>query len=321
MTVRVKAFFKTLVLFDVARRAVDAFWGSFKKGFQNLKQLDSIRLQFKYIVDDAQETATTMAFLTRISNQYGAELLSLSERYIKFRAASKQANLSAEASRDIFESVTKAAGVLGLKTHELQGIYLALEQMLSKGKVTTEELRRQLGERLPGAFGIMASALGVTTVELDKMLKTGQVLSAEVLPKFAKELEKAYGIENVKNVDTLVAATVRLDNAFTTTVQNMEGGSSRISKALIFVYDVARELTKQFGELFLTIEEKGKIKTELGFEGGLKKGADALQYLTEKVRRNNEPIKTKPDWRIDTAGLRKQIRFKKGIIIIRSNSR
>ena len=39
LTVRVKSFFKTLVLFDVARRAVDAFWGSFKKGFQNLKQL------------------------------------------------------------------------------------------------------------------------------------------------------------------------------------------------------------------------------------------------------------------------------------------
>ena len=36
--------------------------------------------------------------------------------------------------------MTKAAGVLGLKTDELTGIFLALEQMISKGKITTEEL-------------------------------------------------------------------------------------------------------------------------------------------------------------------------------------
>ncbi len=299
MAVRVKSFFKTLVLFDLARRAVDAFWGSFKKGFDNLKKLDSIRLQFKYIVNDANETAATMAFLTRISNQYGAELLALSERYIKFRAASKQANLSGEETRNIFESVTKAAGVLGLKTDELSGVYLALEQMLSKGKVTTEELRRQLGERLPGAFGIMAKALGVTTQQLDDMLKKGEVLSSEALPKFAKELEKAYGIENVKNVDTLIAATVRLDNAFTTAVQNMEGGSSRISKALIVVYDIARELTKQFGELFLTIEEKGKIKTTFGFEEGTKNAQKTLEEFDQKYGETMSELKrTQIGWQV-----------------------
>lgn len=48
-------------------------------------------------------------------------------------------------TKQIFDSVSKASSVLGLKTHELEGVYLALEQMLSKGKVTTEELRRQLG--------------------------------------------------------------------------------------------------------------------------------------------------------------------------------
>jgi len=237
LTVRVKAFFKTLVAFDLARRLVDSFFMSMKKGFNNLKSLDSIRLQFQYIVNDIKETADTMMFLTRISGAYGAEIINMSERYIKFRAASLQSNLSMKDTQKIFESVTKAAGVLGLKTHELQGIYLALEQMLSKGKVTTEELRRQLGERLPGAMGIMADAVGVTVSELDKMLKKGEVLSADVLPKFADSLEKAYGIEGVKKVETLQAAQIRLENAFTSFIKAIDGSERSMTKFFTSIID------------------------------------------------------------------------------------
>ena len=87
--------------------------------------------------------------------------------------------------------------------------------MVSKGKITTEELRRQLGERLPGAMDIMAKSMGVTTSELDKMMKKGEVLTKDVLPAFAKQVEIAFGIENVDKVDTLTAATIRLGNSWT----------------------------------------------------------------------------------------------------------
>ena len=128
--------------------------------------------------------------------------------------------------KKIFNSFSKAAGVLGLKTDEVAGVFLALEQMVSKGKVTTEELRRQLGERLPGAFSIMANSLGLTTSELDKMLKKGKVISAEVLPKFAEELERTYGIETVDRVDTLTAAQGRLTTAWLEFVKALEGGDA-----------------------------------------------------------------------------------------------
>ena len=242
MAVRVKSFFKTLVLFDLARKLVNGFFGAMKQGFEAVKSLDSIRLQFKFIVKDMQEVAQTQKFLLRSSEAYGAELITLSNRYVKFRAATKQSNISAKQSQEIFESVTKAAGVLGLKTHELQGIFLALEQMISKGKVTTEELRRQLGERLPGAMGIMADSLGVTIIQLDKMLKKGEVLSADALPKFAKQLQKAYGIESVKKVETLAAAQVRFQNSFTRLIRAIEDGNQPIKKTLTGLFDLGSSL-------------------------------------------------------------------------------
>ena len=199
---------------------VTLFANTLKSAFNLTRTLDSIGFAMRAVITDTQELADTQEWLRDITDKYGAELVTTTNRYIKFRAAAKQANFTAEETQGIFESLTKAAGVLGLKTDELQGIYLALEQMISKGKITTEELRRQLGERLPGAMDIMAQSMGVTTAELDKMMKKGEVITKDVLPGFAKQVEIAFGIENVENVKTLQAATTRLQNAWTNLVKD-----------------------------------------------------------------------------------------------------
>ena len=295
---RVGSFFKTLVAFDLARRAVDLFWGSFRKGFEDLKKLDSLRLQFQYLVKDATEARVTQAFLARTSEQLGVSILGLSESYLAFRKSAELANLSAEDSRQIFEDVTRAASLLGKSDAQIQNVQVALEQMLSKGTVQAEELKKQLGNVLPGSFEIMAKAVDelnpgmeVTNAEFNKMLKAGKIIAAEVLPEFAKQLKLAYGIENVDRIDTLQAATVRLDNAFTQMVANMEGGTGRMSKTMIFFFDVIRENIKLFGELFLSARELGNINKELGFETGFKQGQEELDKLTKKYGTDIEKIK------------------------------
>lgn len=194
--------------------------------FQLTKTLDSIDFAQRKVIKSQLELAETQEFLSRLADDYGSDLVAMSERYIKFRAATNSSNLTAKETQQIFESVTKASATLGLKTDELRGVYLALEQMISKNKVTTEELRRQLGERLPGAFDIMARSMGVSTEKLNDMLKAGEVMSEEVLPNFAKEIERAYGIENVKRVDTLVAAQNRLRTAWIELVDALKAGDT-----------------------------------------------------------------------------------------------
>jgi len=190
--------------------------------FTMTKKLDSLQFTMKTVIKDQNELAKTQLFLSETSANYGLDLINLTERYVKFRTAAMQSNLSAKETMSIFNSTAKAAAVLGLATDEVGGVFLALEQMLSKGKVTTEELRRQLGERLPGAFGIMADALGVTLPQLDKMLKAGEILSTEALPKFAIALEKAYGIESVNMINTLAAAQGRLSTSWVKFVDDLQ---------------------------------------------------------------------------------------------------
>ena len=265
--------------------------------FKLSKQFDSFAFAMKKIIPTAIELSDTTDFLDRITQAYGVNLITTTERYIKFDAAARQSNLRMAETQNIFETVTKASGVLGLKTHELEGVYLALEQMLSKGKVTTEELRRQLGERLPGAFGIMANALGVSTIKLDKMLKSGEVLSKEALPKFATELEKAFGLESVHKIDTLQAAQSRLSNSWTMFVRDIAGSGTLIQGVFKGVLNFLSKTLENIGELgdeikeaFATDVEKGMIK-DMSQVVELQKATEAsLNSITNAQDRLNAAI-------------------------------
>src|SRR5690606_8668116 len=130
----------------------------------------------------------------------------------------------------VFESISKASAVMGLSADQSAGALLALQQMVSKGTVQAEELRGQLGERLPGAFQIAARAMGVTTAELGKMLEQGQVIADDFVPKFARQLEQELGGAAEKAATRLDAAVNRFDNAWERLKRNI--GDSGVSQAM-----------------------------------------------------------------------------------------
>ena len=268
--------------------------------FKTIKTFDSLGFALERITENSFAAADSQRFLLQITRDYGVELVTTTNRWVKFLAAAKQSGLTTIQTENIFRSMTKTAGVLGLKTDELTGIYLALEQMLSKGKVTTEELRRQLGERLPGAMGIMAASLGVTIPKLDEMLKKGEVLSAEVLPNFARSVELAFGIESVEKVDTLVASQNRLATSYqnwvdkvfnnSTFIKNFFNGLSRLIDNITF------KLTGQQGIIDrMATERTDFLKKELDKRFGLeleksKKSIGLEKSLNDQKKRLAEEI-------------------------------
>lgn len=211
---------------------IQMFASIVKDAFSLTKQFDSLSFALKTIVKDSFDAASSQRFMLEITQDFGVELVATTTRWIKFLAAAKQSGVTLKDTEQIFRSVTKAGAVLGLQTDELSTVYLALEQMMSKGKVTTEELRRQLGEKLPGAVGIMAAAIGVGVEELDALLKKGEVLSAVALPKFARALESAYGIETLEKIETLVSEQNNLTNAWELFVKSVVEGKGAIAGAL-----------------------------------------------------------------------------------------
>jgi len=105
--------------------------------------------------------------------------------------AAKDAGLSADTTKEIFLAGAEASTAFGLTAEDTFGVFRAFTQILSKGTVSSEELKQQLGDRLPIAMSTASKAMGVTVQELTKMLENGEVVSNEFLPKFAKQLRIA----------------------------------------------------------------------------------------------------------------------------------
>ena len=154
-----------------------------------------------------------MDYVSRLAARLGMDMGVLSDEYSKFAIAAKQAGFSMDSVRKIFTSVSEASRVNKNTMEQTSGIFLALTQMISKGKVASEELRRQLGDRMAGAFNLFAKSLGVTTAELDKMMRNGQVLADEkTLLSFAQTLSDQFGNQLPASLRTLTTHLGQFEN-------------------------------------------------------------------------------------------------------------
>lgn len=142
-------------------------------------------------------------------------ILDTVKAFSKFSLIAKETGLSSKIVEKTFDNIIVAASGAQLEVEQFQGVMRAFEQMLSKGTVQAEELRGQLGDRLPGAFIFAAQAMGISTGELDRMLKAGQVVSAEMIPKLAERLVEVFGEAAVNRVNTLGGAVQSFRNQMT----------------------------------------------------------------------------------------------------------
>ncbi|MDP3831013.1 MAG: phage tail tape measure protein, partial [Ignavibacteriaceae bacterium] len=175
--------------------------------------LDKLQNTLSFSLGAGQVTGQ-MDYLRKTTNVLGLEFGSTAVMYAKFAAAARGTSMEGRNTQKVFESIGKASTVMGLSAADTQGVMLALTQILSKGSVQAEEIRGQLGERLPGAFAIAARAMGVTTAEFSKMLELGQVVSADFLPKFAAQMEKEVAGSFDKASQSMQASLNRMSNAW-----------------------------------------------------------------------------------------------------------
>lgn len=171
----------------------------------------------------AQGAGRALAFTRGLSDQLGLSFKTLASSFGSFTAAATAANVPLQEQEQLFAAVSKAAQALGLSNDEINGSLLALQQVAAKGTVQMEELRGQLGERLPIAFGATARGLGITQQELIKLVETGQLTASQFFPALTKGLNEltagAGGTETAaQNFQKLANAWDELQTAFGTSL-------------------------------------------------------------------------------------------------------
>lgn len=177
------------------------------------RALDGWKASLKVATGSSAQGAAALDFVRSESERLGVSLRSSASEFSKLATAARGTAIEGQGTRDIFTGIAEASRALSLSAEQTGGALNAIQQMISKGTVSAEELRGQLGERLPGAFNMAAAAMGVTTQQLGKMLESGSVAADVMLPKLAAELHRVYGAA-AGDAATLAAADFeRLGNA------------------------------------------------------------------------------------------------------------
>lgn len=134
--------------------------------------------------------------ISAMANKFGADLTTLSGNFANFAIASKEAGASTQQTLTIFEGFQTAMTALHLSKDKMDGVGLALKEMMNKGFVSSQQLTRQLDMYLPGAMSVLNRAVkeashGTETVF--DALKRKQIDSTQALLLLADYYKRTFG--------------------------------------------------------------------------------------------------------------------------------
>jgi len=200
-------------------------------------QFEGINRQLEFATGSAKQAGIEFEFIRQTAQDLGIDMLGAANGFSKFAAATRGTTMSSQSVRDVFLGVEQAAATMNLTVDETNGIFLALQQIASKGKVFMEELRGQLGERLPAALSIAADSMGVTTIRLNELVKNG-LDAEEFLTAFGPALQKVFAGEAAGHAKTLQGRINLLRNEFRNLLLDLSAGG--VGDAAKTVFDDLR---------------------------------------------------------------------------------
>lgn len=259
--------------------------------YETKKYTDGIK-ELTVEVSNYQEN---LAFVKRLSEEYGQDLVALTNNFAQFTSACKKTDLALDDQRKVFEALSRAAAYYHMSADRTKDMLNAVTQMMSKGKIAAEELRRQLGNALPGAFNLMAASMGVSNAELDKLMREGKVIAADVLPQFAAMLNT---ITKEAHFDSLQKSLNDFKNTWYKLVEN--SGAEDFFKSIVdgsinVVSWIGTNINDLLGTIKAFVITIASYKIFKGWEAQGKAYLTAqtkqLDFLTKELNKYNAKVK------------------------------
>lgn len=140
-------------------------------------QKDQLDHNLKFVKDSAMEM--------------GISYTEFGSAYAKMLSATKDSDLSLKSKEDMFTNLSQYMVAIGTTADDQKGVFRALTQMFTKGKVQAEEILQMAERGVPAAMEIKKAALEglkMTEKEFDLAQKKGLLDPSKLLPLMAKAL-------------------------------------------------------------------------------------------------------------------------------------
>ena len=222
--------------------------------------LELQRKALKLVIGDTKEFAKSQEFLADRSKKLAIPQDVIVRQFTSLTASVKGAGKETADAEKVFKAI--AAGIRGTggNLEDMKAAMRATSQVFSKGKVSAEELRQQLGERLPGAFTLFADSMDKTPAELDKALEQGKVTLDDFM-KFAEKLFDTYG----ENAEILAASPEAAGDRLRTEMSNLKDSLGDILRPMGAAFQTfAAQAVGAFNEVIKRVK---KFQIEMKEEG------------------------------------------------------
>ena len=267
--------------------AVGQTTGALKESTEYSAALGKQRRALRLVIGDMDEYANAQNFLKKVSKDLAIPQDVITRQFTSLTASVIGAGLSVEDAKQSFLAISSSIRGTGGNLEDMKAALRATSQVFSKGKVSAEELRQQLGERLPGAFTLFAESMNKTPAELDKALEQG-IVTLDDFVNFSEALLLRYE-DNAKLLaqapetagDRLATALSELrDNVgqllrpigaefqsrFTKIVEQINGAAEALRKFLKigeeYQEDKLRDLLEERDKIIKSIEANQKLLDE-----------------------------------------------------------
>ena len=243
--------------------------------------------QFNNAMQVATQTSGSYAkellFVDNVQRAFGLDLDTTRSGFTRLYASMSPAGFDSGSIEKLFVGISSAMASLQLTPDKAERVIYAFGQMASKGQVMSEELKGQLGDVLPGALAIFASAAGKSVKEFNKEIEDGVYSGAkfrDLMSKVTEELITRFGsgasaaarsLQGLMNVvkgdfTRLLESFAPLANSAAEAILKPLGGALR-------QLSVATKLaTGERGRLGGQVTKQEKVVQELGAVAAVERG-------------------------------------------------
>ena len=155
--------------------------------------LAKLRIALRGVTTSQSEYNEALKFIEESTKRFAIPQEIVTRQFTKLQASVQGAGGGLADTKTAFNGIVASVRATGGSLQDIDSSLTATAQVFSKGKVSAEELRQQIGERLPGAFTLFAKSLDLTPQELDKALEKGQV-SLQHFLTFTTDIFEKYGL-------------------------------------------------------------------------------------------------------------------------------
>ena len=144
-------------------------------------------------LDDAKENIQQ---LITLSGQVPFSFSQLTDTFVKLRTA------GIDPMKGSMQALTDAVAAFGGDDNRLQRAGYAIQEMAGRGTISLSNLRRQLGQDIPGAVQAMAQSMFLTIPQMDELITKGMLQSKGAIQLMNDELERLYGGAASQQINT-----------------------------------------------------------------------------------------------------------------------